>query len=106
MTQAIIILIVAVGVVILSHLIWKNVNKKRIEARVIRVIPHLDSVKIKSHIWNRHLTKQEAVAEMLSGNNIINEVEAMIRAVDLIDRYDPVEQDRKIRELEKKSGIE
>ena len=106
MIQAIIILIVAVGVVILSHLIWKSVNKKRIEARVIRVIPYLDGVKVKSRLWNRYLTKQELVAEMLSGNNIINEVEAMVRAVELIDRYDPIEQDRKIRELEKKLGIE
>ena len=106
MTQAIIILIVAVGVVILSHLIWKNVNKKRIEARVIRVIPHLDSLKVKSHLQARHLTKQEVVAEMLSGNSILNEIEAFVRAIELIDRYDPVEQDRKIRELEKKLGIE
>ena len=106
MTQAIIILIVAVGVVILSHLIWKNVNKKRIEARVIRVIPCLDDVKVKSHLWGRYLTKQELVAEMLSGSSILNEVEAMVMATELIDRYDPVEQDRKIRELENKLGIE
>ena len=106
MTQAIIILIVAVGVVILSHLIWKNVNKKSVEDRVIRVIPYLDNVKVKNRLLTRHLTKQELVAEMLSGSSIINEVEAMVKATELIDRYDPVEQDRKIRELEKKLGIE
>ena len=106
MIQAIIILIVAVGVVILSHLIRKSVNKKRIEARVIRVIPYLDGVKVKNRLRTRYLTKQELVAEMLFGDNIINEVEAIVRAAELIDRYDPVEQDRKIRELEKKLGIE
>ena len=106
MIQAIIILIVAVGVVILSHLIWKSVNKKRIEARVIRVIPYLDGVKVKNRLRTRNLTKQELVAEMLSGSSIINEVEAMVKATELIDRYDPVEQDRKIRQLEKKLGIE
>ena len=106
MTQAIIVLIVAVGVATLSHLIWKSVNKKRIEARVIRVIPYLDNVKVKNRLLTRHLTKQELVAEMLSGSSIINEVEAMVSATELIDRYDPVEQDRKIRELENKLGIE
>ena len=106
MTQAIIILIIAVGVVILSHLIWKSVNKKRIEARVIRVIPYLDDIKVKNHLRTRHLSKKELVAEMLSGNSILNEVEAIVRATELIDRYDPVEQDRKIRELENKLGIE
>ena len=106
MIQAIIILIVAVGVVILSHLIWKNVNKKSIEDRVIRVTPYLDNVKVKNRLPTRHLTKQELVAEMLSGSSIINEVEAMVKATELIDRYDPIEQDRKIRELENKLGIE
>ena len=106
MIQAIIILIVAVGVVILSHLIWKSVNKKRIEARVIRVIPYLDGVKVKNRLRTRNLTKQELVAEMLLGSSILNEVEAIVMATELIDRYDPVEQDRKIRELEKKLGIE
>lgn len=106
MTQAIIILIVAVGVVILSHLIWKNVNKKTIKARVIRVIPYLDGIKVNNRLRTRHLSKQELVAEMLSGSSILNEVEAVVMAKELIDRYDPVEQDRKIRELEKKLGIE
>lgn len=106
MIQAIIILIVAVGVVILSHLIWKSVNKKRIEARVIRVIPYLDDIKVNNRLRTRHLSKKELVAEMLSGSSILNEVEAAVRATELIDRYDPVEQDRKIRELEKKLGIE
>lgn len=106
MIQAIIILIVAVAVATLLHLMWKNVNKKRIEARVIRVIPCLDDVKVKNRLRTRHLTKQELVAEMLSGSSILNEVEAMVMATELIDRYDPVEQDRKIRELEKKLGME
>ena len=106
MTQAIIVLIVAVGVVTLSHLIWKSVNKKRIEARVIRVIPYLDGIKIKNRLRTRNLSKKELVAEMLLGSSILNEVEAIVSATELIDRYDPVEQDRKIRELEKKLGIE
>ena len=106
MIQAIIILIVTVGVVILSYLIWKNVDKKKIEARVIRVIPYLDGVKVKNRLRTRNLTKQELVAEMLLGSSILNEVEAIVSATELIDRYDPVEQDRKIIELENKLGIE
>ena len=106
MIQFTVLFIIVVAVATLLYFILKSVNKKGIEARVIRVIPYLDDVKVKSRLWNRYLTKQELVAEMLSGNNIINEVEAMVRAVELVDRYDPVEQDRKIRELEKKLGIE
>ena len=106
MIQFTVLFIIVVAVATLLYFILKSVNKKGIEAHVIRVIPYLDDVKVKSRLWNRYLTKQELVAEMLSGNNIINEVEAMVRAVELIDRYDPIEQDRKIRELEKKLGIE
>ena len=106
MIQFTVLFIIVVAVATLLYLIWKSVDKKRLEARVIRVIPYLDDMKVKSHLWNRYLTKQELVAEMLSGNNILNEVEAMVRATELIDRYDPVEQDRRIRELEKKLGIE
>ena len=105
MIQFTVLFIIVVAVATLLYLIWKSVDKKRLEARVIRVIPYLDDMKVKSHLWNRYLTKQELVAEMLSGNNILNEVEAMVRATELIDRYDPVEQDRRIRELEKKLGI-
>ena len=106
MIQFTVLFIIVVAVATLLYLIWKSVNKKRIEARVIRVIPYLDGVKVKNRLRTRYLTKQELVAEMLSGDNIINEVEAIVRAAELIDRYDPVEQDRKIRELEKKLGIE
>lgn len=105
MIQFIVLFIVGVAVFTFLGLMWESVNKKSIEARVIRVIPYLDDIKVKDRLHIRHLTKQEVVAEMLSGNNILNEVEAMVRAVELIDRYDPVEQDRKIRELEKKLGI-
>ena len=106
MIQFTVLFIIVVAVATLLYLIWKSVNKKRIEARVIRVIPYLDDVKVKNHLLTLYLTKQELVAEMLSGSSILNEIEAMVRAVELIDRYDPVEQDRKIRELEKKLGIE
>ena len=106
MIQFIVLFIVGVAVFTFLGLMWESVNKKSIEARVIRVIPYLDGVKVKDRLLTRNLTKKELVAEMLSGSSILNEIEAMVRAVELIDRYDPVEQDRKIRELEKKLGIE
>lgn len=106
MIQFIVLFIVGVAVVTFLGLMWENVKKKSIEARVIRVIPYLDGIKVNNRLRTRHLSKQELVAEMLSGSSILNEVEAVVMAKELIDRYDPVEQDRKIRELEKKLGIE
>ena len=108
MTQAMLFIIVAVGITILMVSFYISDNnlldrprKDHLE-RVTKIIPYLEDTYSYGYA---HKTVEEQVEDMLKSRKVLRMYEDKVAAKMLVDQHHPENLKRKIKELEDELGI-
>ena len=108
MIQAMLFIIVAVGVTILMVSFYINDNilldrprKDHLE-RVTKIIPYLEDT---DDYGYAHKTVEQQVEEMLTSRRVLRRYENKVAAKMLVDQHHPENLRRRIKELEDELGI-
>ena len=108
MTQAMLFIIVAVGITILMVSFYISDNnlldrprKDHLE-RVTKIIPYLEDTYSYGYA---HKTVEEQVEDMLTSRRLLRRYENKVAAKMLVDQHHPENLKRRIKELEDELGI-